>query len=309
MSLDSLKIFCDVVRQRSFSRAASMNAVSQSAASQAVGQIEKHLGVQLLDRSKRPVTLTAEGRIYYEECRDLVDRYLSIEARIRTGHSEANSRVNVAAIYSVVLYHMDRYVQRFLSRYPQGHVRFQYLHPDDVYDSVLNEQADLGLLSFPKSRREIEVIAWRNEPMALVCPPTHRFAQLGQVSVEQLHGEDFVAFESGLAIHRNIDRFLRAHKVEVNVVMAFDNIEFIKRGIETGAGVSILPESTVTREVGDGTLKIVPMPELDLVRPLCIIHRRKRVLTPAMTGFIEVLQEKGGGHPASVLPERSERIS
>lgn len=308
-SLDSLKIFCDVVRQKSFSRAASMNEVSQSAASQAVSQIEKHLGVRLIDRSKRPFTLTAEGQIYYEECRDLVDRYLSVEARIRARHNKTICRVNVAAIYSVVLYHMNQYVERFLKDYPRGHVRFQYLHPDDVYDSVLSEQADLGLLSFPKPRRELQVIPWRNEPMALVCSPTHRFARTRKVSVAKLHGEDFVAFESGLAIRRNIDGFLRRHKVEVNVVMAFDNIEFIKRGIETSAGVAILPEPTVSSEVRKGSLKVVRMRELELVRPLCIIHRRKRVLTPAMLDFVEVLLEDDDNGAGNVQSRRSKTIS
>jgi DNA-binding transcriptional LysR family regulator len=261
-SLESLKIFCDVVREKSFSRGASMNEVSQSAASQAVLQIEKRLGVRLIDRTKRPLALTREGQIYYKECRNLVDRYLAVEARIRTRHDNEISRVNVASIYSVVLYDMNQYVQRFVARHPQYQVRFQYLHPDDVYATVLSGQADLGLVSFPSSRREFEVIVWRNEPMVLVCSPTHRFSALNRVAVEQLNGVDFVAFEPGLAIRRHVDRFLRQHDVEVNAVMAFDNIEFIKRGLETSSTVSILPEPTVRTEANSGSLRVIPMPEL-----------------------------------------------
>lgn len=294
-NLESLKVFCDVVRQQSFSRAASINEISQSAASQAVSQIEKRLGVRLIDRSKRPFHLTPEGKIYYEECRDLVDRYLAVEARVRASHSEAAARVIVAAIYSVVLYDMNQYVRRFIRYHARGQVRFQYLHPDDVCESVLNEQADLGLLSFPRSDRELRVIPWRQEPMALVCSPGHRFAGAEEVSVEQLAGEEFVAFDSGLSIRKHVDRFLQERGVSVNVAMAFDNIEFIKRGIESAAGVSILPEPTVRSEVANGSLTVVPMPELDLVRPLCIIHRKKRTLTPAMAGFIEVLQNNETG--------------
>jgi len=291
VSLESLKIFCDVVRQKSFSRGAAMNAVSQSAASQAVLQIEKRLGVRLIDRSKRPFTMTREGRLYYDECRNLLDRYMAVEDRIRVRHTDEISRVNVASIYSVVLYDMNQYVQRFLQRHAQNQVRFQYLHPDDVYESVLNGEADLGLISFPRTRREIEIIPWRNEPMALVCSPTHRFSRLKQATFDMLNGADFVAFDPGLAIRRHIDRFLRQRHVEVNVIMAFDNIEFIKRGIETADAVSILPEPTVRSEVQNGTLHIVPMSRLDLVRPLCIIHRRKRVLTPAILNFIKILKE------------------
>jgi len=291
VTLESLKIFCDVVRQKSFSRGAAMNSVSQSAASQAILQLEKRLGVQLIDRSQRPLALTAEGEIYYKECRSLVDRYLAVESRIQTRHNAELSRVNVASIYSVVLYNMNRYVQRFHERYPHYQVRFHYLHPDDVYESVRNGEADLGLISFPHSRREFEVVQWRNEPMVLVCSLSHPFARLRQIGVDQLNGVDFVAFDPNLAIGRYIDRFFRQHNVAVNVVMAFDNIEFIKRGIETGSAVAILPEPTVSEEVRTGKLRIVTVPKLDLARPLCIIHRRKRVLTPAILGFISILKE------------------
>jgi len=295
VSLESLKIFCDVVREKSFSRGASLNQVSQSAASQTILQIEKRLGVTLIDRSKRPFALTEQGQLYYEECREIVDRYLALEARIQTRHSDAIGRVSVASIYSVVLYNMSQYVQRFTQQHPHYHVRFQYLHPDDVYESVVNGQADLGLISFPRSRREIEIVPWRNEPMVLVCAPSHRLARLKQATLDQLQKVDFVAFDAGLAIRRHVDRFLRQHKVVVNIVMAFDNIEFIKRAVETGGAVSILPEPTVRREVNNGSLRVIPVPKLDLVRPLCIIHRRKREMTPAILEFIRILKEPGDG--------------
>jgi len=290
-AMESLKILCDVVRQGSFSAGAALNQVSQSAASQAILQIEKRLGVRLIDRSTRPFTLTTQGRIYCEECRDLVDRYVALEARIRANGAESVSRVNVASIYSMVLYNLNQHVEPFRKRYPDGSVCFEYLHPDEVYENVLNEKADLGLVSFPRAMRQLEIIPWREEPMALVCPPSHPFARMEQVTMKLLHGEDFVAFDAGLAIRSAVDRFLRQHKIEVNITMAFDNIEAIKRAIENAGGISILPEPTVRNEAANGWLKVAPLKGLTLVRPLCIIHRRKRVLTPAILSFIEILKE------------------
>ncbi len=310
VSLESLKIFCDVVREKSFSRGAALNDLSQSAASQAVHQIEKRLGVRLIDRSKRPLGLTREGQIYYSECRDLVDRYLALEDRIRAHRDDAVARINVASIYSAVLYDMDRYVRRFQERRPGAQVRFQYLHPDDVIESVLSGQADLGLLSFPRKHRDIEIIPWRDEPMVLVCSPHHRFAALKQVTLHQLNGEAFVAFEAGLGIRRHIDQFLQRRGITVNITMAFDNIEFIKRGIETGRAISILPEPTVRNEVNRGMLRVVPVARLDLKRPMRIIRLRKRVVSPALTEFIKVLKEnekesvKTRELPARCLSER-----
>src|SRR3954463_383209 len=120
MHLESLKIFCDVVRWASFSRGASENNVSQSSASQTVHQLEVRLGVKLIDRSKRPLVATAHGKVYYEGCKDLVGRYREVENRVKALDRTENvvGTVNVASIYSVGLAHMSRFAEAFAERYP-----------------------------------------------------------------------------------------------------------------------------------------------------------------------------------------------
>src|SRR3954447_2133441 len=172
MQLKSLKIFCDVVHRRSFSRAADENGISQSGASQVVNQLEHRLGVKLLDRSKRPFSLTPEGEIYYEGCRKLVERYFALEEEVRTLHEEVAGKVSVASIYSIGLSHMNRFVQRFLRDYPKANVHVQYQHPRRVYELVETDQVDLGLVSYPRSSRTIKATTWREEPMVVVCAPS-----------------------------------------------------------------------------------------------------------------------------------------
>src|SRR5690349_13957707 len=122
-NLKSLKVFCDVVGRRSFSRAAGENGISQSGASQIVNSLEEHLGVKLIDRTKRPFVLTPEGEVYYEGCRKLVQRYDALEDQVRTLHEEVSGRVRVVSIYSVGLHHMSQYLQQFLAQYPKANVR------------------------------------------------------------------------------------------------------------------------------------------------------------------------------------------
>jgi DNA-binding transcriptional LysR family regulator len=296
VQLKGLKVFCDVVRQRSFSRAADENDISQSGASQLVQQLEEGLGVKLIDRSKRPFVLTPEGEVYYEGCREVVERYFAVEDRVRTLHQEVAGRVRVASIYSVGLHHMNRCLQEFLSQHPKANVRLEYLHPDRVYQAIDDDVADLGLVSYPKSSRSIKALAWREEPMVLVCAPTHVLASRRRVSLDELSGSKLVGFDSGLTIRREIDRVLELHETTVQVVMEFDNIETIKRAIEIDAGVGLLPEPTVLREVASGTLTAVPLDTDELVRPLGIIHRRGKELTTAAKRFIELLQRQGRDH-------------
>lgn len=290
MHMRALKVFCDVVRQRSFSRAADENGISQSAASQMVHHLEDRLGVKLIDRSKRPFVLTPEGKIFYEGCRSIVERYAALEDKVRTLHDEVAGRVRVASIYSVGLHHMSRYLQRFLSDYPKANVRLEYLHPNRVYQSVERDVADLGLVSYPKASRTINAIAWREEPMVLVCAPSNPLAGETRIDLEQLEGAKMIGFDEGLTIRRELDRVFDQARVEVQVVMEFDNIETIKRAIEIDAGVSLLPEPTVRREVATGSLVAIPLSNEELVRPLGIIHRRGRELSATATRFIEMLQ-------------------
>jgi DNA-binding transcriptional LysR family regulator len=292
MHLKPLKIFCDVVSRRSFSRAADDNQISQSGASQVVHQLEQRLEVKLIDRSRRPLRLTAEGEVFYEGCRKLVQRYLALEEEVRTMHSEVSGRVRVASIYSAGLHQMDRYLKQFLSLYPKANVRLEYLHPHRVYEAIQTDQADLGLVSYPKSTRDIDALPWLEEPMVLVCHPSHRLAQLDRVPIEALDGTKMVGFDRDLTIRRKIDRVLHAHHVEVEMVMEFDNIETIKRAVEIDAGVALLPQPTVARPIDQTALAVLPLETNELVRPLGIIQRRGKELGVTARRFIELLQNE-----------------
>ena len=153
MQLESLKIFCDVVRWASFSRGAAENGISQSSASQAVHHLEVRLGTKLIDRSKRPLVVTPQGKLYYEGCRELVDRYLDLEQRVRAveGEDSVEGTVGVAAIYSVGLNHMSRYVKIFEERYPRANVRVEYLHPSRVSSGSRAERPSSVSSLFPRN--------------------------------------------------------------------------------------------------------------------------------------------------------------
>jgi DNA-binding transcriptional LysR family regulator len=291
MHLEALRLYCDVIRLRSFSRGAALNHVSQSAASQAVQQLEADLGVSLIDRTKRPFVVTQEGRAFYEACGELLDGYEKAKARLANVKAQFAGTVRVAAIYSVGLHDLSRHMQRFMALSPQARVQLECLHPQKVVDAVLSDEADVGIMSYPPVNRALSVVPLRDEPMAFVCHPGHRLARRKAVGLEELNGERFVAFDHGLTIRKAIDRALRAHNVKVEVVMEFDNIETIKQAITIDAGVSLLPRHTVAKEAGIRTLAVVPLSNSDLVRPVGIIHRRTKRLTPTVLRFIDLLRE------------------
>ena len=130
-----------MVALRSFSKAAAEHEVTQSSVSQSIASLEKRLGVQLIDRSKRPFELTPAGKAYHEGCRTLLDEFRNLEDRVRLLVDKVVGRVRIAAIYSVGLSEMDRYLQRFLELYSDVELRIDYLHPDEVYRRVAADEA------------------------------------------------------------------------------------------------------------------------------------------------------------------------
>lgn len=291
MHLRNAELFCDVVVQGSFSKAAEVRRVSQSAASQAVHALEKRLGAQLIDRSKRPFEVTPAGKIYFDGCQQLLKSFEQVEEQVRRAVGQTKNRVRIAAIYSVGLAQMYDYVEHFQQLYPDVMITLDYLHPDEVYQRVCENQADLGLVSFPKEDKELTSILWQEQPMVLVVHPGHPLADRESCTVSEIEDEPFVAFTSELVVRQKIDRWLRKAGVHVQLIHEFDNIENIKRAVEAEAGIAVLPLPTVTKEVQDQSLKVVRLEQVEWFRPIGIIQRKQKSIPDVVSKFIEILHE------------------
>lgn len=269
-----------------------MNGVSQSAASQHLQEVEREMGVELLDRATRPLKVTEAGKLYLEMSRDILRRYSEFEAAMDTLKKQVEGTVRVASIYSVGLSEMSHLEQEFSRRYPEATLEIEYLRPEKVYEAVATDRADLGLLSYPEATKEVMVLPWRQEEMVVAASPYHPLAEKVEVAPKDLSGLDFVGFDADLPISREIDRFLREHHVQVNLTLHFDNLQMIKEAVAHGSGVSIMPARVMAAEVAQGRLIPIPIAAPDLYRPVGIVHRRKKRFHRAAQAFLELLQEQ-----------------
>ena len=271
------------------SKGAKLCGVTQSAASQHVQEVERRLGASLLDRSKRPLELTPAGKLYADFCRDVMRQEDEFQLSLERLKQEVEGTVRVASIYSVGLSEMSRLSEEFSLSHPTARLEVEYMRPDKVYAAVSGGQADLGLVSYPQSSREIAAIPWRDEEMRLAMPPVHALAARQVVLAADLAGIDFIGFDEDLSIRREIDRFLRARGVTVHIVMHFDNIQMIKEAVALGSGVSILPARSMQAEIEQGRLVAVDLEAPGLVRPVGIVHRRRKKFNRAAQAFLELL--------------------
>jgi len=294
VNLRNTEIFCDIATYRSFSKAAMARQISQPAVSQALQQLEDDLGVTLVDRSKRPIELTAAGLVYFERCQKWLEDYRDIEDAVHQHNGRVAGKVRVGSIYSVGLLQMSSYVCRMRADFPDIELSLDYAHPDAIYGRLLRDEIDLGIVSFPRDGGEIGCIPWLDQAMVLVTAPSHPLASRDEISLAEIQGLDFVAFTADLTIRRKTEKLLKKADVSVNVTHQFDNVETIKRAVEIDLGVAILPQPTLRRELEFGTLHCVRLCDADFVRPLGIVHKRHKHLSRAAEKFVEILHEDPG---------------
>ena len=300
MSFEHLKLFKDIAQAKSVSRGAALNGVSQSAASQYLQDLERELGLTLLDRSTRPLTVTDAGRLYAEMCRDILRRKAEFDAELDRQKNQIEGTVRVAAIYSVGLSEMSHLEQEFSRRYPEAKLEVEYLRPEKVSAAVVADRADLGLMSYPEPTKEVTVLQWREEEMVVAASPYHPLAGKAEVFPADLKDFDFIGFDEDLPIRREIDRFLREHHVHVRVTLHFDNLQMIKEAVAHGSGVSIMPARVMAAEIAQGRLVPIPIAAANgvgakgsvLYRPLGIVHRKRKRFHRAAQAFLELLQEQ-----------------
>lgn len=289
MHIENFKIFSDLVESQSFSRAAKLNGVTQSAVSQQLRAMEKYFNILIVDRSQKQFRLTREGQKLYESSREILHRYDKLISDLQEMKKVISGTIHISTVYSIGLHELPPYIKIFLQEFPSVNVRVEYRRSNLVYEDILQNSVDLGLVAFPVKMRQLEVIPFQEDRLVLICSPQNKLGSMKEVSVETLQGERFIGFDPDIPTRKATDVIFKENKIEIEPVMEFDNIETVKRAVEIDAGVAIVPQTTIQNEIKQGLLCAVNIEGNQLTRPLAIIHRKGRVLTPAMRKFISTL--------------------
>lgn len=291
MQIESLKVFCDLAETGSFTKAAQINKVTQSAVSQQISSIERQFKSLLIERSKKKFRLTREGQMLYDFSKQIIQTYDSLHNKLQELNDIISGTIRLATIYSIGLHDLPPYIKRFLKSYPTVNVHVEYRRANQVYDDVLSNLVDLGLVAYPVRQAKLETVPLRKDPLVLICHPQHPFAKAKAVKLKSLAGQKFIGFEPDIPTRKALDRILKESNVEVSHVMEFDNIETVKRAVEIDAGISIVPQGTILQEVAKQTLVQVQLDDGEFFRPLAAIYKKNKVLSPAVKQFLSILKE------------------
>ncbi|MGI8556125.1 MAG: LysR family transcriptional regulator [Pyrinomonadaceae bacterium] len=292
MHIETLKVFCDLVETQSFSLAAERNFVTQSAVSQQIRTLEDKFKRRLLERvrGRREVRLTTAGEVFYHESKNVLASYAELNENMRGLVGSVGGTVKVATVYSVGLHELPPKVREFMSKFPAAKIDLEYSRTTRVVRDVLNGTVELGVVAFPEPRRGLTIVPMLSDRLVLICPPDHKFARLKKIKAKELKGLDFVLFERDIPTRKATDKILKSHGVEVRKAAEFDNIETIKRAVEVGFGLAIVPHPSVIDEEKNSQLAVVELAEKEWVRPVGVIYRNNKNLSLAAKKFVELLE-------------------
>lgn len=293
MQLESLKMFCDVVESGSFSRAAQLNHVTQSAVSQQIRALEVRYEQKLLSRSARQVTPTPAGERLFRGSKEILSRFAEVEQEIREQGSEIVGTTTVSTIYSVGLHELSNLQRGVLRSHPKVNLRLIYRRSDQVYDDIILGHADIGVVAYPAPRAGVDVIPFREDKLALVCPSDHAFAAKSKVSLAAIASVPNLAFDREAPTRKAIDKLFRDRGLTFTPSMEMDNVETIKRGVEMGLGVAVLPQASVALEAKLGTLVTKPFADGTFTRPIGLLVRKGKYLDRAAAAVLEAFKAAG----------------
>ncbi|MCT8468956.1 LysR family transcriptional regulator [Chromohalobacter canadensis] len=292
-TLRQLEVFVAIAQHESVSRAAQRLAMSQSATSTALAELERQFDCQLLDRIGKRLKLNALGFQLLPKAVALLDRGEEIEELLK-GQRGIGS-LDVGATLTIGNYLATLLISDFMRRHPGSRVRLHVRNTASIVDRVTHHDLDLGLIEGDCQHDDIVMQPWVEDELTVFCSPRHPLASAGEADLEALMREDWIMREEGSGTRRTLDQAMRHRRGRLNVLLELEHTEAIKRAVESGLGIGCVSHLALRDAFRRGSLVPIATPELDLTRQFTFIWHRHKYLTTAMREFLRLCREMTAG--------------
>lgn len=292
-TLRQVEVFVAVARHESVSRAAAALALSQSAASTALGELERLYDTQLFDRIGKRLRLNELGQSLLPQAVELLERAAGLESALR-GH-DGFGQLRIGATLTIGNYLATLIVADFLQRHPHSEVRLQVHNTATIVEQVARYELDLGLVEGECHHPELHVEPWVADELVVFCAPGHRLAGAGRATLAELADEAWIMRESGSGTRETLDRALAAQRLRPRVRLELEHTEAIKRAVEFGLGVGCISRLALREAFRRGSLVAVEVPALDLRRDFHFVWPRRKYQTAGLRAFIELCRGMTAG--------------
>ncbi|MEM1112338.1 MAG: LysR family transcriptional regulator [Pseudomonadota bacterium] len=265
-TLRQVQIFLAVARHQNISRAAKSLHMSQSAASEALLNLEKAYDLKLFDRINNRLVLNALGQGLRKEAESLLVHCQSFEDNLQNHHRIGH--IKVGASFTIGNHLATRYLADYLARYPDADVELDIANTPEVIGKVLNYEVDIGMVEGEVRHRDLEFIPWLDDELVVFCAASHPLAKKGKLSTRDLREAPWILREPDSGARQTFERALGTDFATLNIHLEFRHNEAIKNAVESGLGIGCLSEIVLRRNFANGDLVPLAMPRYNLRRSL-----------------------------------------
>jgi DNA-binding transcriptional LysR family regulator len=297
MDLDQLHTFLEIVRLKSFSKAAQTCYRTQPAISAQVRQLEQELNAPLFERLGTRIALTTAGKIFAEYAEQILQLRRRAQEVINELERVPRGEIVIAANEATCIYVLPAVFSEYKKLFPNVQLHVDRSYGSKVMAAVLDNLADFGITQLPVQDKKLQVVKIHSDEIKLLVPGSHAFAGRASVSAEEVAGEPLLLPKSGTTRAR-LNAWFEQVEEELQISMELDSTEMIKQFVKAGLGVSFLAASHCREEVAAGTLATISLAPEPMIRRLGLIYRKDKSLSKAALGFIQVTIE----HAASTDP-------
>lgn len=307
MNLDDLRVFAAVASERSFSKAAVRVGRTQPAVSQAVRRLEDAVGDRLIDRAQRDGTLTQAGVTLLDYAARMLRLADEAHAAVTELHDVERGRVQIGANEAAV-HVLLPILKAYLDRHPRVHIEVHRIPARTMVAALQQRNIDFGVLTFPPSDRDLSSITLATDELVLLVPPSHPFARRAEVPLDEVGRHPIVAHNDPSPARERVLRISEERHAPLNISLSLPSLDGIKRAVEVGLGVAILPRRCALSELAMGQLYGVRVPELRALRRIRLVHRRG-ALSAAAAAFVEQARAMSIDKAAPPRPARPRRTA
>ncbi len=290
MDLYQLRGFYEIVREQSFTRAAEKLFLTQPAISLQIKALEAELQEMLLERNRRQIRLTPAGEILFVHARDIFARIEEAHSDIAALKSVLRGRLAIGTSDTNCTYILPGLLAEFRARHPKVELDIRNRMSPEVGNLVLNDEVEFGLATLPVKHRDLVGEALFERRDVLICPPDHALGKRRRIGLKQVAEHPFLALERGSTSRQLLDEVFRQEELELQVEMNLGGIEIIKRYVEIGLGIALVPEVAVEEEVAAGKLHALQVNGL-VKRKIGLVEHKGRRRSQATTAFLDLLGE------------------
>lgn len=293
MDFDQLHTFLEIVRLKSFSKAAQTCYRTQPAISAQVKQLEQELHADLFERFGSRISLTTAGRILADYAEQMLDLRRRVQDEVAELERNPRGELVIAANEATCIYVLPKVFSEYRQLFPAVQLQVNRSYGSRVVEAVMDNSADFGLTQLPVEEKRMQVVNVHQDEIRAIVPANHPLASKASVGPKDLVEYYLVLPQQGTTRTR-LNEWLEAVEDDIQISMELDSTEMMKRFVMAGLGVTFLAVSNCREEVAAGKLRAIPLSPDPMIRRLGLIYRKDKALSKAALGFIQVVLDNVG---------------